>query len=448
MLQQPAGGYTTLEQFTFTIRNDGTNATPTQFLQLLSYEATENELVKKAIPTPETHLPSARNVPGNVYIEDAITQALFGISAQNVNAHSYFSRLSALALPNTSARLGLDGVIYNNETVGIPFYDPVAVAKFAATYAKLGNASTPRYRADMIDIYAHVGLELAGTDAERAAGVMPVKRAKFDSWEGSLISLSRDVVNWKILAFLIDLCSLEGDALNTFKTRNRDAFRMMLFIMSTAVAANVVNRKVTKRVDRVIEYIGVNSMRTAGRTATITYDLSRHEFAAKFLQLTFTKWNATQATTRSMPDMRTPRTSVTSAGESALVRHNRYMTESFKGLSPIALAQKKHEMMLHTHEIHSMDIDGSIKNMVERETVNKMNEIDAMNTMSWKEEIHEVEQTTVHGTHQMSADPEQTQLISQETAVITHRASSDADENEYGNSVSEMTIGTHSDDIL
>ncbi|ALL55485.1 VP7 [Bombyx mori cypovirus 1] len=448
MLQQPTGGYTTLEQFAFTIRNDGTNATPTQFLQLLSYEATENELVKKTIPTPETHLPSARNVPGNVYIEDAITQALFGISAQNVNAHGYFSRLSALALPNTSARLGLDGVIYNSETINIPFYDPAAVANFAATYAKLGNASTPRYRADMIDIYAHVGLELAGTDAERAAGVMPVKRAKFDSWEGSLISLSRDVVNWKILAFLIDLCSLEGEALRAFKTRNRDVFRMMLFIMSTAVAANVVNRKVTKRVDRVIEYIGVNSMRTAGRTATITYDLSRHEFAAKFLQLTFTRWNAASAMIRSMPDMHTPRTSITSAGENALVRHNRYMTENFKGLSPIALAQKKHEMMLHTHEIHSMDIDGSIKNMVERETVNKMNEIDAMNTAPWTEEFAEVEPTTVYERHQISTDPEQTQLISQDAAVIVHQASSDVDENEYGNSVSELTIDTQSDSVL
>nr|ABB17217.1 unknown [Operophtera brumata cypovirus 18] len=402
MLQQPTGGYTTLERFNYTIRHDDRNATPTEFLQLITFEPTESEIVSKVIPQPEDHLPNPGNIPGNVYIEDSIAQALFSINAQNVSSHSYFSRISVLATPNTSARLGVDGVLYNSEVPNVEFYSQEAVAKFASVYAKLGNAATPRYRSDMIDIYSHVGLELAGTAQERIDGRMPVKRARFEPWEGSLIAVSRDVAGWKLLPFLIDLCTLEGNRLEEFKTRTRDVFRAMLFVISTAVAANAVNRKVGNQVNRVIEYIGVNSMRTAGRTATITYDLSRHEFVAKFLQLTFNRWNSIPSIFAVDRDMSTPKPPTSKDATTMLTRHNEYITKDVRHLPPIAIAQLKHEMMMHSHDVHSMDVDGSVKQMVERETVARMEQLDKLNPVWISEKegsgasVSTIEQTSSH----------------------------------------------------
>jgi hypothetical protein len=94
-----------------------------------------------------------------------------------------------------------------------------------------------------------------------------------------------DVGSWPVLALLIDLCSFEGAELEAYIELNVDIIRALLLIPLLAVSEAVKTRRIEGKVQHTVMKIGLNSMRTANRAETITYGLTRHEFAVKFLHI-------------------------------------------------------------------------------------------------------------------------------------------------------------------
>jgi hypothetical protein len=278
---QPPTGFISYPDFSYTIRTQNATLTPAQFTALVTYEDHGTDTL--AEPTPvdtEPYIPASEIVTNIVNIESDIMSPVCSVGSINLVTFGTYHRLAALIPLDTKARLGLNGYLYMQPPAGVKHYDPDKARIFAEQFVKLGNSGDQLYRADPLLWTKKIAFVLKGVQTQMIRQQMVIT-----GFKSNLRNLANDVANWPILPFLIDLCTLPVVDLVPWMALHRDILLTMFTVVTSSVCNVIRAQRAPNGTVFILQDIGYNSMRTSSRTTSITYDLSRHYYVAKLLQI-------------------------------------------------------------------------------------------------------------------------------------------------------------------
>jgi hypothetical protein len=201
---------------------------------------------------------------------------------QNIATVQQLAHLGILTNPTTTARLGFNGRIVPLTQPVQRFFDPAKARIFAEKFIKLANANVEVYRADPIKLSTIIPFILTDNVAEAE---IRRKQVLIDDFESTLLNFSSDVGNWPIVPLLIDLCTLEGEILEQYVDRHLPKIKVILLVISCAISDTVRLKRKGAGIQYTVGDLGINTLRTTARAQTISYDIGRQYYMAKFLQI-------------------------------------------------------------------------------------------------------------------------------------------------------------------